>query len=48
MTKTDLTWDEAYGRMDDRSVPVKVSGQPVARSSREILEKLKEEEREQS
>jgi hypothetical protein len=46
--KQSLTFDQMYGRLENRETPEKVSGRPVSRSSRVHLEQLKEQQREQS
>ena len=42
--KQNKSFEAMYGKMDKPSTPEKVSGTPVSRSSRELLEKLKEQD----
>jgi len=42
--KQNESFAAMYCKMDIPSTPEKVSGVPVARSSRELLEKLKEQD----
>ncbi len=44
MDKQNLTFEQMYARLEKKDTPEKVSGRPVARSSREYLEKLKNEQ----
>ena len=44
MTDKDSTFDQMYGKLDKPETPEKVTGRPVARSSREFLEQLKEQD----
>jgi hypothetical protein len=39
--KQSSTFDDMYGKLDKKDTPEKVSGRPVARSSRAYLEELK-------
>jgi len=39
--KQNLTFEQMYGKLDRKETPEKVSGRPVARSSRAHLEELK-------
>jgi ABC-type histidine transport system ATPase subunit len=45
--KQSMSFEQMYGRMDQKGTPEKVTGRPVSRSSREFLEQLKEKSREQ-
>lgn len=41
--ESDLTFERMYGKLEIPGMPEKVSGQPVARSSRLYLEELKKQ-----
>jgi len=42
--KSDLTFEQMYGRLEEIGVPEKVTGTPVCRSEREYLEDLKRDQ----